>query len=39
MQLIKNQILDMISRMMEENKENEALLNQLRAIKKLISIF
>ena len=29
----------MISRMMEENKENEALLNQLRAIKKLISIF
>lgn len=39
MQLIKNQILDIISRMIKENKENEALVNQLRAIKKLISIF
>lgn len=38
MQIIKNQILNMINFLIEENKDNKSLTSQLIAIKKLIAI-
>lgn len=39
MQIIKHQVLDILITAITENKDNEKLVNQLTAIKKLVSIF
>ena len=39
MQIIKNQVLDILSRLIKENPGNEDLINQLQSIKKLVALF
>ena len=39
MQIVKNQILDILSRAIEDNKDNTDLVNKLSAAKKLVTIF